>query len=129
MCIRDRFIDDQIQVYQSKLEEAENRLKEFKLKNLSLQQASADGKDYFGRIGEVSAALEKSKLELKEAENARDSLKRQVVGEEPVLLPDPYESIAGIAIPEIDGRIDVMKRNLDGLLQRYTCLLYTSRCV
>ena len=42
-----KFIDDQIQVYQSKLEEAENRLKEFKLKNLSLQQASADGKDYF----------------------------------------------------------------------------------
>lgn len=115
-----KFIDDQIQVYQSKLEEAENRLKEFKLKNLSLQQASADGKDYFGRIGEVGAALERSKLELKEAENARDALKRQIVGEEPVLLPDSQESTAGISIPEIDGRIDVMKRNLDGLLQRFT---------
>ena len=114
-----KFIDDQIQVYQNKLEEAENRLKEFKLKNLSLQQGS-DGKDYFGRIGEVSAVLEKSKLELREAENARDALKRQIVGEDPVLLPDTPESTAGISIPEIDGRIDTMKHNLDGLLQRFT---------
>jgi len=113
-----KFIDDQIQVYQKKLEEAENRLKEFKLKNISTQ--AADGKDYFGRIGEVSAVLERSKLELREAENSRDALKRQIVGEEPSLLPDTPETTAGISLPEIDGRIDAMKRNLDGLLQRFT---------
>lgn len=113
-----KFIDDQIQVYQKKLEEAENRLKEFKLKNLSMQ--NSDGKDYFGRIGEVNSVLERSKLELREAENARDALKRQIVGEEPVLLPDTPEATAGISLPEIDGRIDAMKRNLDGLLQRFT---------
>lgn len=113
-----KFIDDQIQAYQKKLEEAENRLKEFKLKNLSMQMS--DGKDYFGRIGEVSAALERSKLELLEAENARDALKRQIVGEEPSLLPDTVESTTGISLPEIDGRIEAMKRNLDGLLQRFT---------
>ena len=113
-----KFIDDQIQAYQKKLEEAENRLKEFKLKNLSMQMS--DGKDYFGRIGEVSAALERAKLELREAENARDALKRQIVGEEPSLLPDATESTAGISLPEIDGRIEAMKRNLDGLLQRFT---------
>ncbi|WP_263771502.1 XrtA system polysaccharide chain length determinant [Propionivibrio soli] len=115
-----KFIDDQIIVYQKKLEEAENRLKEFKLRNISMQ--TSDGKDYFGRIGEVSAALERSKLELREAENARDSLKRQIVGEEPVLLPDNpnANANAAVSLPEIDGRIDAMKRNLDGLLQRYT---------
>ncbi len=113
-----KFIDDQVQTYQKKLEEAENRLKEFKLKNLAVQ--TSDGKDYFGRIGEISASLERSKLELREAENSRDALKRQIVGEEPVLLPDAPESTAGISIPEIDGRIDAMKRNLDGLLQRFT---------
>lgn len=42
-----KFIDDQILAYQKKLEEAEERLKEFKLKNIALQ--TADGKDYFGR--------------------------------------------------------------------------------
>jgi polysaccharide chain length determinant protein (PEP-CTERM system associated) len=113
-----KFIDDQIQGYQKKLEEAENRLKEFKLKNISLQ--TADGKDYFGRIGEVSGQLERARLELREAENSRDALKRQIVGEEPSLLPDTNESTAGISLPEIDGRIDAMKRNLDGLLQRFT---------
>ncbi len=113
-----KFIDDQIQIYQKKLEEAENRLKEFKLKNIATQ--SSDGKDYFARIGEVSAALERSKLELREAENSRDALKRQIIGEEPVLLPDTPEVTAGISIPEIDGRIDVLKKNLDGLLQRFT---------
>jgi polysaccharide chain length determinant protein (PEP-CTERM system associated) len=112
-----KFIDDQIQVYQKKLEEGENRLKEYKLKNLA---TSSEGKDYFGRISEVGAALEQSKLELREAENSRDALKRQIVGEEPVLLPDTPESITGISVPEIDGRIEAMKRNLDGLLQRFT---------
>lgn len=113
-----KFIDEQIGVYQKKLEEAEDRLKEFKLKNMALQ--NSEGKDYFGRIGEVSAVLERSRLELREAENSRDALKRQIVGEDPVLLQDTPETTNGISVPEIDGRIDAMKRNLDGLLQRFT---------
>jgi polysaccharide chain length determinant protein (PEP-CTERM system associated) len=113
-----KFIDDQIAIYRKKLEEAESRLKEFRLKNIALQ--TADGRDYFARIADISAVLERSKLELREAENSRDALKRQIVGEEPVLLPDAQESTAGISLPEIDGRIDAMKRNLDALLQRFT---------
>lgn len=115
-----KFIDDQIQVYQKKLEEAENRLKEFKLRNIAAQ--TSEGKDYFGRLGEVNGALERAKLELREAENSRDALKRQIVGEEPVLLPDAPEVTSGVSVPEIDGRIDALKRGLDGLLQRYTDL-------
>ena len=113
-----KFIDEQIGAYQRKLEDAENRLKEFKLKNIDLQ--NSDGKDYFGRIGEISSTLERAKLELREAENSRDALKRQIVGEEPVLLPDTPETTASVSLPEIDGRIDAMKRSLDGLLQRFT---------
>ncbi len=113
-----KFIDEQILVYQKKLEEGENRLKEFKLKNLEVQ--SSDGKDYFGRIGELSSVLERSKLELREAENSRDALKRQLVGEEPILIPDMPESTAGISLPEIDVRLDAVKKNLDTLLQRFT---------
>ena len=115
-----RFIDEQVLVYQKKLEEAENRLKEFKLKNIALQ--TSDGKDYFGRIGEVSSSLERAKLELSEAQNARDSLARQVAGEEPVLLPEAPNMAAMVSVPEIDGRIDALQRNLDGLLQRFTDL-------
>ena len=113
-----KFIDDQILVYQRKLEEAENRLKEFKLKNIALQ--TSDGKDYVGRVGELSALLASSKLELREAENSRDALRRQIVGEEPVMLPDNSALASSASIPEIDGRIESLKRNLDGLLQRFT---------
>lgn len=115
-----KFIDDQIQVYQKKLEEAENRLKDFKLKHLALQTSGGEGKDYFSRISDVSALLERAKLELREVENSRDALKRQIVGEEPVLLPDTPDGASSVSIPEIDGRIDTLKRNLDGLLQRFT---------
>lgn len=113
-----KFLDDQIRSYEKKLEEAEGRLKDFKLRNLSLQ--STEGKDFFARIGETSTELERARLELREAEDSRDALRRQVLGEDPVLLPDTNESMAGVSVPEIDGRIEAQKRNLDMLLQRFT---------
>ncbi len=113
-----RFIEDQIKIYETKLLEAENRLKEFKLKNMAL--SSGEGKDYFARMGEVTTKLNQARLELREAENSRDAFKRQLAGEDPVLLPDSPEMSSTISVPEIDGRIDAMKRNLDGLLQHYT---------
>ncbi|MDR2788915.1 MAG: chain length-determining protein [Candidatus Accumulibacter sp.] len=113
-----KFIDDQILVYQKKLEDAENRLKEFKLRNISTQ--TGGGKDYFGRLSEIGEELERAKLELREAENSRDALKAQLAGEVPLLSDEASENAKSLSVPEIDGRIDAMKRNLDGLLQRYT---------
>lgn len=49
------------------------------MKNIAAQ--TSEGKDYFGRLGEVSGALERAKLELREAEEFADALKRQIVGE------------------------------------------------
>ncbi|HMW17891.1 MAG TPA: GNVR domain-containing protein [Accumulibacter sp.] len=115
-----KFLDKEIAGYEKKLEEAETRLKEFKLKNLEVQ--TGDGKDHFSKMTETSALLEQSRLALREAEQSRDALKRQLLGEEPVLLPDATQesSISGVSVPEIDSRIDAMQRNLDALLQRYT---------
>lgn len=118
-----KFIDEQIKVYVAKLEEAEGRLKQFKLRNLETQ--TADGKDMSTRIGEVTNQLNQARLELREAENARDAAKKQLEAEKnqgsktqlPNLLQD---STAAIATPEIDSRIDAQKRNLDNLLQRFT---------
>jgi polysaccharide chain length determinant protein (PEP-CTERM system associated) len=113
-----KFIEDQIKVYEAKLQEAENRLKDFKLKNMAL--TTGEGKDYFGKMGELNAQLNQARLELREAENSRDAFKRQLAGEDPVLLPESPDMASSVSIPEIDGRIDAMKRNLDALLQRYT---------
>lgn len=113
-----KFIEEQIKVYETKLQEAEGRLKEFKLKNLTLN--IGEGKDYFAKVGELNTQLSQARLQLREAENSRDALKRQLVGEDPVLLPDAPELASSVSIPEIDGRIDTLKRNLDALLQKYT---------
>jgi len=113
-----KFIEEQIRNYEKKLEDAENRLKEFRLRNIEL--ATADGKSGIDRLGELTNQLNSARLELREAEQSRDALRRQISGEEPVLLPETSGSESNVSLPEIDGRIDVQKRNLDSLLQRYT---------
>ncbi|MAS41009.1 MAG: chain length-determining protein [Porticoccaceae bacterium] len=111
-----RFIEEQIKTYELRLDEAENRLKDFKIKNMALMSG---GKDYVSQVAEVSSELSQARLALKEAQNSRDALRRQLVGEEPVLLPDSPAQ-GKVSIPEIDGRIDALQKNLDTLLQRYT---------
>ncbi|MBS0354181.1 MAG: chain length-determining protein [Proteobacteria bacterium] len=115
-----KFIEEQIKSYEQKLEEAENRLKEYKLRNLN--SVGGGGRDYFGRMSEVNEQLNQARLALREAENSRDALKRQITGEEPVFLPENPSSstLSSISVPELDGRIEVLKKNLDSLLQRYT---------
>jgi polysaccharide chain length determinant protein (PEP-CTERM system associated) len=113
-----RFIEEQIQSYEKKLEEAEARLKEFKLRHVELQigdtQSSAD------RMGEIVERLNAARLELRETVQSRDSLKRQITGEEPIFLPDAGSADATAQVSEINGRIESLNRNLDGLLQKYT---------
>jgi len=113
-----KFIDEQIRNYENKLQEAENRLKDFKLRNVELQ--TGDGRSSVDRLSELTTELNRSRLALREAENSRDAMRRQIVGEEPVLLPESPGADSGVSLPEIDGRIDTQKRNLDTLLQRYT---------
>ncbi len=113
-----QFIEDQIKDYENKLAESESRLKDFKLRNLDFQMA--EGKTSLGQLGELNNLLNQARLELREAENSRDAMKRQIVGEDPVLLPEAGDSAGGGLVPEIEGRIESLKRNLDGLLQRYT---------
>jgi polysaccharide chain length determinant protein (PEP-CTERM system associated) len=113
-----KFIEEQIRGYETKLQDAETRLKDFKLRNVELQ--TGEGKTSFDRLSDLSILLNTSRLDLREAENSRDSLRRQIIGEEPVLLPESPGAASGISLPEIDGRIDTQKRNLDTLMQRYT---------
>ncbi|MCB1938081.1 MAG: chain length-determining protein [Rhodocyclaceae bacterium] len=112
-----RFIEEQIKTYEQRLDEADNRLKDFKIKNMHLMGSS--GKDYVSQVAEVAGRLAQAQLALREAENSRNSLQKQLLGEEPVLLPEA-PSQRKVSIPEIDGRIETLQKNLDNLLQRYT---------
>lgn len=118
-----KFIDEQIKTYVVKLEEAESRLKEFRLRNMELQ--GADGQDMAGKAAGIAAQLNQAKLELREAEKARDSAKRQIDAEKSqsanvTTRSILQESAINISTPELDARIAAVKQNLDGLLQRFT---------
>ena len=113
-----KFIEEQIQNYEKKLQEAEARLKDYKLRNMELQ--AGEGRSGIDQLSSITTALNSSRLALSEAINSRDAMHRQIVGEEPILLPDVSASDTNVSLPEIDGRLDTQKRNLDTLLQRYT---------
>lgn len=112
-----KFIEEQILAYEVKLRDAETRLKEFRLRNLGLAEG---GKDFSGRMDEIGAELSKARLELREAENKRDELRRQISGEEAVLVSPSSEPAAKSLTPDLDARLDTLTRNLDSLLQRFT---------
>jgi polysaccharide chain length determinant protein (PEP-CTERM system associated) len=114
-----KFIDEQILVYEKKLQDAENKLKEFKLRYLGM--SPGEGAGYFARLSETNALLNRAQLELREAENSRDALRKGLATfEEPSGTLDAAPSATASLIVEVDGRIDAQKRNLDGLLQKYT---------
>lgn len=122
-----RFLDEQIKSYEQKLVLAENSLKDFKQKNMGIMPD--DKQNYYGRLSEASARLNQAQLELKEAENGRDSIKSQVAGEDPILLPDetPGEMADGDRNrsgskrnPELEERIQSLEKNLDAYRLKYT---------
>jgi polysaccharide chain length determinant protein (PEP-CTERM system associated) len=114
-----KFIDEQIAVYEKKLQEAENNIKEFKLRYFGL--SPGEGKDFFVRMSETNALLSQARLELREAEKARDAFRRGLASEETTMDSGAGASAGpGGKIAEIDARIDSMRRSLDTMLQKYT---------
>jgi polysaccharide chain length determinant protein (PEP-CTERM system associated) len=112
------FIDQQIKTYESRLAEAENRLKEFKMRNLGMTDPG--GKDYFSRISALTDELGKLNLDLRAAEQSRDALRRELSGETMVLVPDVPAPAVGVTTSELDARIEAQRKQLDELLRRYT---------
>lgn len=110
------FIADQIKSYEEKLAAGENALKEFKIRNMALM--SKQGGDYSSKLAETTELLSQARLEAAEAEQSRNAIKRQIIGEEPapVLGATPSED----ANPELDGRIQALEKSLDQLRMQYT---------
>lgn len=111
------FIDEQIKNYETRLAESENRLKDFKLKNLGV--ADTGGKDYFARIASLTDELSKATVELRAAEQSRDALRRELNGEVMTLVPETPIVTAPMTT-EFDARIESLRRQLDDQLRRYT---------
>lgn len=117
--VAQKFIDEQIKEYEARLLEAEERVKEFKQKNVSTMPES--GGDYFSSLKTEQASYESVKQRLEEVVRRRDELKRQLAGEEPTFGLAPSANIfsGGMSHP-LDGRIGEMEKQIDELLLKYT---------
>jgi polysaccharide chain length determinant protein (PEP-CTERM system associated) len=114
------FIEEEIRTYEAKLVEAENKLKDYKLKNFSVTGVSTQ--DYFARMSTLSDEVNRLRLETSAAEQSRDALKRELSSEAPQL---PLEALgpqtaASPLVSEHEARLDTLKKQLDELLRRYT---------
>jgi polysaccharide chain length determinant protein (PEP-CTERM system associated) len=116
-----KFIDDQIKHYEGGLRAAEDRLKAFRLKYLGVSGQS--NQTYFTRLATLNDQIENTRLQLRAAEESRDSYKRELAGEAPVLMPEvagPAPASAAAAVTTVDARLAVLRTDLDLLRRRFT---------
>ena len=115
--VAQQFLDQQIKDYEKKLSDAEDRLTEFKRKNVGFLPGQGGG--YFERLQSTHDELEQANLALREAEKVQDELQAQLdkVAKSQVGLNDlarmQYTS-------PLDNRIQLLKTKLDELLLKYT---------
>jgi polysaccharide chain length determinant protein (PEP-CTERM system associated) len=109
-----QFIDDQIKNYEEKLAAAENRLKEFKLKNMGVLPTGTS--DYSGKVQEAGDLLSNARLQLAEAEQSRNALRAQINGD----AKGPKGEPIGFVDPEVEARIAATQKSLDALRMQYT---------
>lgn len=123
------FLDEQIKSYEEKLIAAENALKDFKQKNAEL--LPRQGSIYESKLAETIEILNQAKLDLIEAEQGRDAIRRQLAGEDLSLLSPPEQSTVGD--PELEARLQSLKKNLDMLelqfTQRHPDIISTKRLI
>ncbi|HID49806.1 MAG TPA: hypothetical protein EYP40_09410, partial [Chromatiales bacterium] len=110
------FLDKQIEGYEKKLFEAEERLEEFKRKNAKVLPTLGQG--YYRNLQAVRDSLSEAELNLDEAIKRRDELKRQITGEEPVFGFATGSSSRGSH--PLDAKIQGLQKQLDDLLLQYT---------
>jgi len=123
-----RFIDEQIKLYEQRLVVAENALKEFKRENMGMMPSQ--GGDFLSKLQGAQVRLTQTRLELREAEHARNSFKTQLAAiqdgiQEPDLLAERMASGASgdmnlRASPELEKRIEGLKQKLDSLQLSFT---------
>lgn len=114
-----KFIDDQIAIYEKRLLDTESALKDFKVRNLNVMPNLAQ--DYVARASEAQRDMSAARLELRQAENARNALGRQLADVPATYVAtDGSQAAANRPPSEIDLRVDAQRKRLDELLTRFT---------
>ena len=116
--VAQRFLDKQIEEYEQRLVESEERLKDFKQKNVELMPSRGGG--YYTRLQDTTAELSKAKLALKEAENRRNQLRIQLEDAEELTAETVVPKDMSYVTSQIDARVAKLESQLDSLLLNYT---------
>lgn len=112
-----QFIDDQIKQYEEKLATAENALKEFKIKNMGLLPREGGG-DFGAQLVAANDQLSQARLELAEAEQARNAIRAKINGEPAKPGTETVDPV--MTDPDLEARIVTAQKNLDALRLQYT---------
>jgi len=109
-----RFLDQQIKEYEERLSESENNLTNYKRENIGALPRQGGG--IFQRLDQAKIKFEQTQLELREAQNTRNELKRQLGAAE----SERSANKGSGEISPIDTRILTLQTRLDELLLRFT---------
>lgn len=119
-----RFIDEQITVYEKRLLDAENALKEFKIRNIDAMPRLST--DYVATATTAQREAEAARLELRQLENSREALRKQLSEEKPQFVsqetaPVVAQAPAGPVAPsEAELRAEAARKRLEEMGLRYT---------
>lgn len=107
-----RFLDEQIREYEQRLEAAERRLAQFRRENVDVLPGALG--TYYQRLEAAQQDLRRAQIELREAENRRNEIQRQLASG---VMEDRFgQSLT----PAIDARIQNAQARLDELTLTYT---------
>lgn len=108
------FLEAQVKESEERLREHENRLKDFKRENVAVVSNMGDG--YFEKLSAAKAEYGRAQLELREAANRRNELRRQMVEEKTM----PSFNFGSASDNPLDMRIQELRKRLDEMLLEYT---------
>jgi polysaccharide chain length determinant protein (PEP-CTERM system associated) len=110
------FLDGQIADYTERLDEAEQRLADFKRENIGLMPGESG--DYYTRLQRSMVDVEKTRAQLRLVEARRDEYQKQLAGEQPVF---GFASASRpVAASGTAALIEQYEEELSTLLLRYT---------
>jgi polysaccharide chain length determinant protein (PEP-CTERM system associated) len=114
-----RFLSDEIGELERRLTESEDRLAEFKKRNVGVMPG--EGGDYFQRLQAEMSGLTNVRQAVALAESRRAELQRQLTGEDPFLFGFDSASAAPAGeTGDVTFRIQEMEARLEEMLLRFT---------
>lgn len=114
--VAQKFLDGEIKNYEAKLIVAEERLREFRRKNIKM--LPEQGSSYYQRLQAAQSNLEEVELELREEKFRRDALINQL--ENTNTSRTVLDQDGSVILSPTDQRIVVLQTRLDELLLKYT---------